>query len=225
MIFLLTLLIVIVLVLYGLQIHFEIKLGMKPQRTPEATVAYIAQLLERSAESGLMLNLSSGYGGAVFELAKRLPAWEITGVERSPTPWIVANMRSIGKNYGNYRFFLKDPLQWPLRDYNVIFLNQSPKIIKQWEATLARRLQPGTLFITYNAPLPRIKPIEVITVNPTAKLYIYKKPIPTDGTLQQTLPVEDVSPVAQAAAAAAIIEEITPVETVTPVPLEPEQPL
>lgn len=194
MTFLFILLITIALILYGLKEYYQIKLGVKPQRTPEGSIAYLAELLERSAQSGTFLDLSSGFGGTVIAMAKRLPTWEITGVERSPTPWIVANLRTIGKNFGNYRFFLNDPALWPLRDYSVIFLHQEPKIVKQWESSIARRLQPGTLLITYNAPLPRIKPIEVLTVNPATTLYVYRKPANAENN-QQTLPVDVAEPV------------------------------
>lgn len=208
MTFLLILLIIIALFLYGMKEYFQIKWGVRPQHTPEATIAYLSQLLERSAETGTVLNLASGNGGVVLQLAKRLPTWEVTGVERNPTSWIISNIRSIGKNFGNYRFFLQDPLQFALKDYNVVFLNQEQKVLKQWEATLARRLPPGGLFITYNAVLPRIRPLETITVSPTAKLYIYKKPALSDSEQPVTLPVEPVG--------------IAPVAPV-PVPEKPEQ--
>lgn len=193
---LLILLIGTALFLYGLKEYWQIKLGMKPCRTPEASITYLSQLLERSAESGSFLDLSCGYGGVVLGIARLLPTWQVVGVERSPTPWLIANMRSIGKNYGNYRFFLKNPLEWPLRDYSVIFLHQEAKIVKQWESVIARRLQPGTLFISYNAPLPRIKPLEVVTVDPGTKLYVYKKP-QTIAEPQQTLPIGADAPVVQ----------------------------
>lgn len=191
MTFLFILIFGIALFLYGLKEYYQVKLGRKPQPTPEATIAYLAQLIEQSAETGNFLDLSSGYGSVVFGLASRLPTWEVTGVEQSPTPWIVSNLRSIGKNFGNYRFFLKDPTGWSLRNYNVIFLNQDQKVTRQWEAGIARRLQPGTLFISYNSPLPRVKPIDTLTVSPTTKLYIYQKPIPTE-VAPPPLPIEPV---------------------------------
>jgi hypothetical protein len=189
------LLILIVLGLYGLKEYYQIRTGVVPMTTPLGSVAYLAQLLERSAESGTFLQLGSGYGGCVLALAKYLPTWQVTGVEFSPTPWIVANLRTIGKNFGNYRFFLNDATLWPLKDYTVIFLHQSAAITKQWEASIARRLQPGTLFISYNQPLPRIKPIETMTINPQTTLYIYRRPEPEEAA--PTLPIENVAPVAE----------------------------
>jgi hypothetical protein len=198
MTFLAVLLILIALALYGLKEYYQIKTGISMQKTPAGSMAYIAQLIERSAESGTFLDLSSGYGGRVLELAKRLPTWEITGVEQSPTPWIVANLRTIGKNYGNYRFFMNDTTLWPLKDYSVVFIHQEAKTIRRWESSIAKRLQPGTLFISYNQPLPRIKAIDTVALNPTTTLYLYKKPAVAEDV--QPLPIEGAAPITPVAA-------------------------
>jgi hypothetical protein len=209
------LLILIALVLYGLKEWYQIKTGIKPVNTPQGSVAYLAQLFERSAESGTFLQLGAGYGGLILSLAKLLPTWEITGVEYSPTPWIIANMRTIGKNFGNYRFFLNDPIQWPLKDYSVVFIHQEAKTVKLWEASIAKRLQPGTLLISYNNPLPRVKPIEVLTVNPQTKLYIYRRTHTDDNA--PVLPIETYTPAPEPV--------IPAVETNPQIQPEPELPL
>lgn len=174
MTFLLILFILIGLGLYGLKEYYQIKLGIVPQHTPPAALKSLTELLSRSAETGTLLDLGSGYGKRVLGLAKSLPDWDITGVEISPTPWIIASMMTVGKNFGNYRFFLSDPMTWALDDYDVIFVHQNQKTLRKWEAGIARRLQPGTLLIIYNQGLPRVKPIEVMTVG-ADKFYLYKK--------------------------------------------------
>ncbi|MDB5478395.1 MAG: class SAM-dependent methyltransferase [Alphaproteobacteria bacterium] len=196
MIFLISILLGIVFLLWAYKEFYQAKTGMVPQSTPEASLAYLAQMIERSADSGTILDLGSCYGGRVFTLARLLPTWEVTGVEQSLTPWIVGNLRSIRRNYGNYRFFWDDPGQWPLKDYSVIFIHQNDKTIKKWEASIAKRLQPGTLLISYNRPFPRIRPIDTISVTSTNTLYIYKKPPPSpDSGTEPTLPIETAVPI------------------------------
>jgi hypothetical protein len=212
------LLILIVLGLYGLKEYYQIKTGVRPLATPQASIAYLAQLLERSAESGTFVQLGAGYGGCILALAKRLPTWQVTGVEFSPTPWIVANLRTIGKNFGNYRFFLNDPTQWPLKDYSVVFIHQEKAIVKQWEASIARRLQPGTLLISYNAPLPHIKPIETMIVNPQTTLYIYRRSVAQEDNAP-TLPIDQPAAVVNTPPPAPVVEEAPQIQP------EPELPL
>ncbi len=216
MTFLATLLIIIILALYGLKEYYQIKTGITPQKTPAASLAYIAQLIERSAESGTFLNLSSGFGGGILELAKRLPTWEVTGIEQSPTHWIVANLRTIGKNYGNYRFFMSDPTLWPLKDYSVVFIHQEAKTLKRWESSIAKRLQPGTLFISYNQPLPRIKALDTMVLNPTTTLYLYKKPAQAAEEVQP-LPIEPVGPITPVGIP--VVETHPEIQPPTPLPL------
>jgi len=175
MTFLFIVLILIGLSLYGLKEYYQVKLGIVPQHTPPSVIKYLSDLLMRSSDSGTLLDLSSGYGKRVLSLARNLPNWDITGVEQSPTPWIIANIMTVGKNFGNYHFFMSDPMTWSLAEYDVIFIHQNEKTLRKWEASIARRLPPGTLLICYKNPLPRIKPIEVMNPSADIHFYLYKK--------------------------------------------------
>lgn len=172
---LLIIFILIGLGLYGAKVHYQVKKEITPQRTPESGIDALADLLKRSAETGSVVELSSGYGDLVLGLSKRLPDWDITGIEHSFTHWVISNLRTIGRNTINYRFFWKDPVTFDLEDFTVVFVNQEDRVLKRWESSFARRLQPGTLLITYNRPLPRAKAIDTIAVDRHNTFYLYKK--------------------------------------------------
>lgn len=213
------LLILIGLALYGLKEYYQIKTGVIPQKTPPAALTALATLMERSARMGSFLDLGSGYGERVLNLSKRLPSWDIAGVENSPTPWILANLRSMGKNQSNYNFYLGDPTAWSLDEYNVIFVHQSAATMKRWESSIARRLQPGTLLITFKNPLPRVKPIDVITINPQVVFYLYKKAATVRAEPEYVLPIGDDapdSPVQNSEFSSAMTEEEVPQDTNLP---------
>ena len=177
---LIALLIFIGLVLYGLQEYYQIKLGVRPHRTPKPVINEVANILQSISETGGFIDLGSGYGTVIFGLAKLLPGWEFVGIEKSPTPWLIANFLSFGKNFGNYNFFIADAEAIPLKAYDVVFTDQNISVMKKWEASLARRLQPGMILISLDAPLPRIKPIDKITVDDVHTLYIYRKAYPDE---------------------------------------------
>jgi predicted O-methyltransferase YrrM len=183
----LILLILIGLVLYGLQEYFQIRLGIRPRQTPESVINHLVFMLQDMSETGSFIDLGSAYGATVFGLAKRLPGWELVGIERSPTPWILSQLRSVGKNFGNYRFYMEDAALVPLRNYDVVFMDQNTTIAKRWESGLARRLQPGTLLISLNAPLPRIRPINKVTIDNGQVLYLYQKQVAAEVTPDQIL--------------------------------------
>lgn len=174
----LILFIIIGLGLYGLQEYYQIKLGIRPRPTPQNVINDIATILQSIGDTGTFVDLGSGYGTLIFGLAKRLPGWEFVGVEQSPTPWLMSNLRSIIKQVGNYRFFIGDAAQVPLHNYDVVYTNQSPTILKKWERGLAQRLESGTLFLSLDAALPRIKPLDKLTVDDVHTLYVYQKSPP-----------------------------------------------
>src|SRR5690606_26240695 len=161
--------ILIALGLYGIQEYYQIKLDTRPQRCPANVVAAISRMLaendpDREPQGGRLLQLGSGYGDFVLNAAKLLPLWQIDGVEQNPTPWLLSNLRSIGKDFTNYSFFIGDPTLWPMRDYDVVFVHQEAKVLKRWEAGLARRLPTGTLLVCCNARLPRFQPRNTIQI-------------------------------------------------------------
>lgn len=191
----LILFIIIGLTLYGLQEYYQIRLGIRPRRTPSSVISYLTLMLQDLSENGSFLDLGSGYGTTVFGLAKQLPGWELTGVEKSPTPWILANLMSAAKNYGNYRFLLDDATVVSLNNYTVIFADQNVTLMKRWEAGLARRLNMGTLLVSLNAPLPRVRAFNKVTIDEANTLYFYQK------TEQQAAPApqQQAQPAPQAA--------------------------
>lgn len=169
------LLILIGLGLYGLKEYYQIKLGSPPQQCSSEVVAGMMDLLDTYRDNGRLLNLGSGYGGVVLKLAQRFPDWQIDGVEQSPTPWLIANLRSIGKQNGNYRFHLSDTMTWRLQDYDIILVCQSKKQLYVWEPRFARHMTPGTLLIAVNTPLPRTRPNDAIVLNGGHRLFVYRK--------------------------------------------------
>ncbi len=170
----------IALTLYGVQEYYQIKLGFRPQKCPPNVTAAIGRMLDendpdRPPQGGRMLHLGSGYGDFVLGAANTLPLWQVDGVEQNPTPWLLSNLRSIGKKFSNYSFFIGDITTWALRDYDVVFVNQEAKTLRRWEAALARRLPTGTLLVCCNAQLPRIRPMNTIKIDAQNTLYVYEK--------------------------------------------------
>lgn len=160
------------LVGYGLKEYYQLKLG-KPVSSPPAVINEIADFLQQYAPSGRFLDMGSGWGTLVLALAKKLPEWDIDGVEASPTPWFISNIRSIGRSFSNYRFFIGRMEEQALQNYDVIYLHQSQRRIFAMLPRLVKALQTDTFILTYPRPIPRLEdPFTIKTAN-NGTIYLY----------------------------------------------------
>lgn len=161
------------LVGYGLKEYYQVKLGVGPHSSPPIVSEAISDFLIEQSPRGSFLDMGSGWGGLVLDLAKRLPEWQIDGIEQSPTPWFIANCRSVGKNSGNYRFFIGPMQKFALQNYDVIFINQPQRIMQGLLPKLVRALQNDTLILTYPHPLPRLPDSNLMQTDHKVRIYAY----------------------------------------------------
>jgi hypothetical protein len=200
-----TLLILFILIglgIFGTLEYYKIRLDMVPRKTSPQVISALVSLLgvpeNEDDPGGRILHLGSGFGDMVMALSKKLPVWEIDGLEQNPALWLLCNLRSIGKQSANFRFFLGDFTAYPLRNYDVIFINQEQKIATRWETSIARRLPLDVLVVTLNSRLPHVKPINTIAIADKMTLYVYEKRpkeqavsadvVPQDYTVDQAAP-------------------------------------
>lgn len=213
--------ILISLGLYALNEYQKVQFGIIHKKMPAAAIEALANLIEdTNAQRGRILELGSGYGTFVLGIAKRLPDWDVVGVEQLWTPWIISNLRSFGKRYTNYRFQVDDPMIWPLRGYDIVFIHHDEAVLRKWEQSLARRLQPETLLITMNSRLPRVNAINTLKVDPNLTFYVYQKRLQPPALAPEPTPEE----IAEETAAEAVATEQEPSSTtVSPDVAVPEQ--
>lgn len=193
MIGLLLFLLIIILGLWALYLIYKINFGITHQPVSKAAIEALANVIEDTGlEEGRIIELGSGFGGFVLGLARRLPFWDVVGIENSPTPWILSNLRTIGKRLPNYRVYLDDPNTWPLKGYDIIFVNHDGPTLKRWEASLAKRMQPENILICLNTRLPRIAPANTLTIDSQTTFYIYQKRIQAAAPAPSPVPSETI---------------------------------
>jgi hypothetical protein len=210
------LLIFCALVGYGLNEYYQIKLKSRPDSTPQPVIDKLTDFLTQYSDSSRFLDMGSGWGKVVLHVAKKLPDWSVDGIEASPTPWFIANCRTIGKNLQNYRFFIGKMQDHKLKNYDVIYLNQSPKILQMLMPRLVQALREGTFIITYAHPLPRLPQGNILYGNEKNILYLYRGlsalPLPEPKAEAPLPPVIEEETVTQPEATPAAV--IVPTDTV-----------
>ena len=94
-----------------------------------------------------LIDIGSGLGGLVLDLAVRRPDSAFEGIELAPLPWLASRLRSVGR--ANVRFRRGDYDALDFADYDVVFAYLSPAAMERlWQKAQAE-MRPGSLLLSY----------------------------------------------------------------------------
>ena len=95
-----------------------------------------------------VIDIGSGLGGLVLDLAQRRPGIEALGVELAPLPWLVSRLRArLGGSRA--RFIRGDYERLDFADYDLVFAYLSPAAMGALWRKAAREMRPGSLLLSY----------------------------------------------------------------------------
>ena len=171
--FLLILLILAGLLAFGLKEWFQYKLGCAPQAVAFEVRQNLIRICNHFGRQGSFLDVGSAWGTNVLHLAKAVPEWQFDGVEKSPTPWLISQLRSALFRFKNYRLFLADAKTWPLADYDIIFVNISNSQLRLLHSRLKNYADAGTVVILLNKQFKDFPNHQEIEVDAQHKLHMY----------------------------------------------------
>jgi hypothetical protein len=127
------------------------------------------------ARSLNMIDVGSGVGGLVLDLAKRRPDSMFSGIEMAPLPWLVSVLR--GRSTGSRAHFLRgDYHVLDFAAYDVVFAYLSPAAMPSlWNKAMAE-MQAGSFLISYEFPIPG-QPADAVVqpIHDGPNLYIWRK--------------------------------------------------
>ena len=103
------------------------------------------------------MDIGSGIGGLVLNLAARRPDSDFVGIELAPLTWFISLLRAhIGRSRG--RFVRGDYLHLDFAQYDVVFAYLSPAAMPAlWQKARAQ-MRPGTLLLSYEFAIPAAPP-------------------------------------------------------------------
>lgn len=108
------------------------------------------------------IDIGSGLGGLVLNLATRLPESAFEGIEVAPLPWLISKFNGrITQNRG--RFILGNYERLDFAEYDVIFAYLSPAAMPSlWEKAVIE-MRHGTLLLSYEFSIPGTPPDFIAT--------------------------------------------------------------
>ena len=112
-----------------------------------------------------VIDIGSGLGGLVLDLARRRPESTFAGIELAPLPWLVSWLRA--RVARNVRFVRGDYEQLDLGDYDVVFAYLSPAAMGALWRKASAEMRPGALLLSYEFGISA-KPPD-LTIVPTGR--------------------------------------------------------
>ncbi len=96
-----------------------------------------------------VIDIGSGLGGLVLDLARRRPDSTFAGIELAPLPWLVSLLRAQLARGGNARFVRGDYERLDLGDYDAVFAYLSPAAMGALWRKASAEMRPGSLLLSY----------------------------------------------------------------------------
>ena len=103
-----------------------------------------------------MIDIGSGLGGLVANLAARRPDSEFEGIELAPLPWLASRVRQMAG--ARCRFRRGDYQRLDFAAYDVVFAYLSPVAMPALWAKASAEMRSGTLLLSHEFTVPGIEP-------------------------------------------------------------------
>ena len=103
-----------------------------------------------------MIDIGSGLGGLVVNLAARRPDSQFEGIELAPLPWLVSRLRQAAG--ARCRFLRGDYHRLDFGAYDVVFAYLSPAAMPALWAKARAEMRPGTLLLSHEFAVPGATP-------------------------------------------------------------------
>jgi SAM-dependent methyltransferase len=120
-----------------------------------------------------MIDVGSGLGGLVLELARRRQDCLFDGIELAPLPWLASRVRALLAGTG-VRFLRGDYEKLDFGQYDLVFAYLSPAAMDALWAKASSQMRPGTLLVSYEFPVIGQEPDRKVLTGPASPpLYIW----------------------------------------------------
>jgi SAM-dependent methyltransferase len=107
------------------------------------------------------VDIGSGLGGLLIELARTRPEGSYTGIEIAPLPWLVSRTRAAIAKL-SVDFLRGDYESLDLGEYDMVFAYLSPAAMPALWVKAKQEMQPGSFLLSLEFPVPGIPPDRVI---------------------------------------------------------------
>lgn len=116
-----------------------------------------------------IVDIGSGLGGLVLDLARRRPDCEVSGIELAPLPWLASHLRA---RLGGSRvhFMRGDYERLDFGQYDVVFAYLSPAAMGELWRKAQAEMRPGGMLLSYEFGIAEREPDRRIVTADSRKI-------------------------------------------------------
>lgn len=122
--------------------------------------------------TGRVLDLGSGLGGPLLHLARHHPGLRGVGIEAAPLPWLISRLRAMG--HTRLSFVRGSFWEEDLGAYDFVFAYLSPAVMPRLWRKVQAEMEPGSVFVSVEFPVPGVEPHAVIHTGGRQRLYLWR---------------------------------------------------
>ncbi len=150
--------------------------GISPMPTSLPVKKVILELLNKYKQGKTIYELGSGWGTLVSALSSELPAFHITGFERSPVPYVYSLIVNRITRRRNSRLKYKDFFGVSLAETDIVVCYLCTDLMTKLKHKIETDLRQGALVISSTFAVPGWEPIETVTAKDLyrSKVYVYR---------------------------------------------------
>ncbi|WP_156328262.1 trans-aconitate 2-methyltransferase [Massilia sp. WF1] len=116
-----------------------------------------------------IVDIGSGLGGLVLDLARRRPDCELSGIELAPLPWLASSLRARATG-SRARFLRGDYESLNFGNYDVVFAYLSPAAMGGLWRKAEAEMRPGSVLVSYEFDIVEREPDRRIVTTDSRKI-------------------------------------------------------
>ncbi len=120
-----------------------------------------------------VIDIGSGLGGFVLDLAARRPDSTIAGIELAPLPWLLSYLRAVVTG-SRARFVRGDYDNLDFANYDAVFAYLSPAAMSALWRKASKEMRPGAILISYEFVITEKAPdLSIVPMGRGPTLYVW----------------------------------------------------
>ena len=128
-----------------------------------------------------IIDLGSGNGLLCAQIAQAIPQSTVTGIEISPVPYLVSQIRRLLLGPKNTTFYRQDFWPYKIDDVDIVVAFLNGNVLDRFSQKLRSELKEGAYVITVDTPMwGDWQPVDVVPTGFfSSKIYVYQQRLET----------------------------------------------